>query len=47
MGSVYESDRRINALKKAIHNKADVAILDDGFQDFSINKNLSIVCFNE
>ena len=47
VGSVYESDRRINALKEAIHNKADVAILDDGFQDFSINKNLSIVCFNE
>ena len=22
-------------------------ILDDGFQDFSINKNLSIICFNE
>ena len=47
VGSVYESDRRINALKEAIHNKANVAILDDGFQDFSINKNLSIVCFNE
>ena len=24
-----------------------MAILDDGFQDFSIKKNLSIVCFNE
>ena len=47
VGSVYESDRRIDALKDAIHNKANVAILDDGLQDFSINKNLSIVCFNE
>ena len=47
VGPVYESKKRINALKEAIHNKADVAILDDGFQDFSINKNLSIVCFNE
>ena len=47
VGPVYESAKRINALKEAIHNKADVAILDDGFQDFSINKNLSIVCFNE
>ena len=25
----------------------NVAILDDGFQDFSIKKNLSIICFNE
>jgi tetraacyldisaccharide 4'-kinase len=35
------------AIKEAIQNKADIAILDDGFQDFSINKNLSIICFNE
>ena len=36
------------AIKDAIEeNKANIAILDDGFQDFSINKNLSIVCFNE
>ena len=30
-----------------IKNKSDIVILDDGFQDFSIKKNLSIVCFNE
>ena len=47
VGSIYESKKRIDALKEAVHNKADVAILDDGFQDFSINKDLSIVCFNE
>ena len=47
VGPVYESDKRIDAIKDAIQNKTDVAILDDGFQDFSINKNLSIVCFNE
>jgi len=47
VGLIYESDKRINALKEAIQNKADVAILDDGFQDFSINKDLSLVCFNE
>ena len=34
-------------LQEAIQNKANVAILDDGFQDFSIKKNLSIICFNE
>jgi len=47
IGPVYQDTKRIVALYKAIQNKADVAILDDGFQDFSINKNLSIVCFNE
>ena len=47
IGPVYESKRRIDALKNAIKNNVDVAILDDGFQDFSIKKNLSIICFNE
>jgi len=47
IGSTYESKKRIDAINDAIQNKADVLILDDGFQDFSINKNLSIVCFNE
>jgi tetraacyldisaccharide 4'-kinase len=47
MGSVYQNKIRRIAVKKSIENKADVAILDDGFQDFSIKKNLSIVCFNE
>ena len=46
-GPVYQSKKRIDALKEAIQNKTNVAILDDGFQDFSINKNLSIICFNE
>ncbi len=47
VGPLYESKKRIDALNKAIYNKADIAILDDGFQDFSIKKDLSIVCFNE
>ena len=47
VGPIYQSKKRVDALKNAIQNKADVAILDDGFQDFSINKNLSIICFNE
>ena len=47
IGSVYQNKIRRIAVKKAIENKADVAILDDGFQDFSITKNLSIICFNE
>ena len=47
VGPIYQNKKRIEAIKQAIQNKANVAILDDGFQDFSINKNLSIVCFNE
>ena len=47
IGPVYQSKKRIEAIKKAVMDKADIAILDDGFQDFSIEKNLSIVCFNE
>ena len=47
IGPTYEGSKRINAINDAIQSKADIAILDDGFQDFSINKNLSIVCFNE
>jgi len=47
VGPVYQNKKRIEAVKEALQNKANVAILDDGFQDFSINKNLSIVCFNK
>ena len=47
IGPIYQNKKRIKAIKKAIKNNADVAILDDGFQDFSISKNFSIVCFNE
>ena len=47
VGPVYQNSKRIEAVKEALQNKANVAILDDGFQDFSINKNLSIVCFNK
>ena len=46
-GRVYESKKRSIAIKNAIKNNSNIAILDDGFQDFSIKKNLSIVCFNE
>ena len=47
IGSVFQNKKRIKAIKNAIENKVNVAILDDGFQDFSIKKNLSIICFNE
>ena len=47
IGPIYQNKKRIEAIKKAIQNNVDIVILDDGFQDFSVNKNLSIVCFNE
>jgi len=45
-GTIYQNKKRIEAIKKAIQNNIDIVILDDGFQDFSVNKDLSIVCFN-
>ena len=47
VGPIYQSKKRIDSLKDAIQNGATAAILDDGFQDFSVSKNLSILCFNE
>ena len=47
IGPVYQSKQRIKAILEAEESNINVAILDDGFQDFSINKNLSIICFNE
>jgi len=47
IGSVYEDSNRINALENAIQNKFKIAIMDDGFQDFSVKKDFSIICFNE
>ena len=45
--TILFSKKRTKAIKSVIKNENDLAILDDGFQDFSINKNLSIVCFNQ
>ena len=47
IGPVYQGSKRIDAISEAIQNNSDIVILDDGYQDFSIKKNLSIVCFNE
>tara|TARA_Y100000590_G_scaffold276707_1_gene310699 strand:+ start:4251 stop:5180 length:930 start_codon:yes stop_codon:yes gene_type:complete len=47
IGKIYQNKKRIKAIDEAVKNNVDVAILDDGFQDFSIKKDLSIVCFNE
>jgi tetraacyldisaccharide 4'-kinase len=47
VGPVYQNKKRIKAIQEATQNSVNVAILDDGFQDLSIKKNLSIICFNE
>ena len=46
-GPTYQGSKRIHAIENAIKNNVNICVLDDGFQDFSIIKNLSIVCFNE
>ena len=42
---ILNKDRTL-ALKEAEKKKFDVAILDDGFQDYAIEKDLNIICFN-
>ena len=37
---------RSKGIYEAIEKGYDAAILDDGFQDYKIKKNLSIICFN-
>ena len=46
IGKTYLNKNRKEAISSLISLKHDVAILDDGFQDFSIKKDFSIICFN-
>ena len=41
------SKDRIEGIKKAELLKYDSVILDDGFQDYKIKKDLNIICFNQ
>ncbi len=45
-GKVFLSSSRIEALKQAEQENYDIAILDDGLQDKSIQYDVSLVCFN-
>ena len=38
---------RVDGMKKAEKANYDSIILDDGFQDYKIKKNLNVVCFNQ
>ena len=44
--SLILNKSRSQGIRDAINQNFDVAILDDGFQDHSIKKNLNIICFN-
>ncbi len=46
IGDTFSAKDRITAIGLSKYNGNDVAILDDGFQDFSIKPNFSILCFN-
>ena len=43
---LFLAKNRSTAIENAEKNGYQLAILDDGFQDFSIVKNLNILCFN-
>jgi len=43
---VIARKERVSSIEEAIKQKFNLLILDDGFQDFSIKKNLNIICFN-
>ena len=45
-GKLFSSTRRLNAILKAENAGYEVAILDDGLQDYSIDYDIRFVCFN-
>ncbi len=46
IGEVFTNKDRKKAINSLILSDHDVAILDDGFQDFAIKKDFSVLCFN-
>lgn len=44
--NIVVGDTRIKAVKDAEEQGYNVMVLDDGFQDFSLYKDLEIICFN-
>ncbi len=44
---VITCDTRENGIKDAINKNFNLAILDDGFQDIKIKKNINIITFND
>ncbi len=46
IGKVYTKRKRVDSILQLSGDKYSHAILDDGFQDSSIEKDLSIICFH-
>ena len=44
--NIFVHSSRVKAVAQAIERKVKTIILDDGFQDSSIKKDLNILCFN-
>ena len=47
VGKTFAAKERAEGIELLIKNNNDLAILDDGFQDSSIKKSFSILCFNQ
>ena len=45
-GKLFLSKNRLSAIKEAENEQYEIAILDDGLQDNSINNDINLVCFN-
>ena len=45
--SLILNKKRSEAIDEAIQKNFDTVILDDGFQDYRIKKDISILCFNQ
>ena len=45
--TLFKDSTRYDAIVSAVKNGFECVVLDDGYQDLSINKNLNIVCFSE
>ena len=45
-GNLFSSKRRTEALNQAQEDNYQVAIFDDGLQDYSIKYDVNLLCFN-
>ncbi len=46
IGKTFIDKNRTDAIGKLVKEGYDIAVLDDGFQDFTVKKDFSILCFN-
>jgi tetraacyldisaccharide 4'-kinase len=45
-GKLFLDSNRVDAVNQAINENYEIAILDDGLQDYSIKYDITFVCFN-